>query len=587
MNVKPPEPADRRLASKLTRYRFLFAGASVLMLWLAQPPLSFWPFTWICLVPVLGLISEKPAFTRRDYAAIWLASSLYWLVSLQGIRHAHPAMYVCLAALAGYLGIYLPLFVLLCRRCMRWNIPLFVPAAALWVGLECARNYMLTGISAVMLGHSLADVSAMIQIADLFGTYGVSFVIVTVNVAVFAVLTQIVARKRRPDPAYRPTHHIEALRWSITACVVAAVCVGASFFYGQARLNEPITETMAAFALVQRNEQVEYQQDVERELHIFQNYATQSIEEIERSEVPIDVVVWPESMFTGGLPWMIADPDAVAPEQYEGPPESFVSMVQQNQRYYLGRADELIRTLAYPNPGQRKPHLVVGCGVVRYGMLPHAYSGMVHVSPEAKVAGWYGKNHLVMFGEYVPLLPRIPGLRELIPAGLGVTPGEGATVFEVNDTAIVPSVCIETAVERVMVNHLSELHSNQTRADVIVTVTNDGWFDDSSILDHHRRCAQLVAVGTRRPVLSSANNGPTVWIDSCGRLVESLPVGTDGAIIATPLRDSRTSFYVRIGDLPAKLLAVACLVVLTSIAAEANSKRRSRRGEADDVVAAE
>ena len=212
---------------------------------------------------------------------------------------------------------------------------------------------------------------------------------------------------------------------------------------------------------------------------------------------------------------------------------------------------------------------------------------MVHVSPEAKVAGWYGKNHLVMFGEYVPLLPGIPGLRELIPAGLGVTPGEGATVFEVNDTAIVPSVCIETAVERVMVNHLSELHSNQTRADVIVTVTNDGWFDDSSILDHHRRCAQLVAVGTRRPVLSSANNGPTVWIDSCGRLVESLPAGTDGAIIATPLRDSRTSFYVRIGDLPAKLLAVACLVVLTSIVAEANSKRRARRREVADEAAAE
>ncbi|EMI19549.1 apolipoprotein N-acyltransferase [Rhodopirellula maiorica SM1] len=297
---------------------------------------------------------------------------------------------------------------------------------------------------------------------------------------------------------------------------------------------------------------------------------------VQHSDRVVDVVIWPESMFTGGLPWMIADADAVVPEQYEGPPDSFVAMVGQNQNYFRGRADELIRTLAQFQPQQRAPHLVVGCGVVRYGKLPQAYSGMVHVSPTAEVSGWYGKNHLVMFGEYVPLLPRIPGLRSLIPAGLGVTPGEGPTVFEVDDTAIVPSVCIETAVERVMVNHLSRLRQNETRADVIVTVTNDGWFDDSSILKHHQRCAQLVAVGTRRPVLSSANNGPTASIDSCGRVVESLSSGTNGAIIATPLRDDRTSLYVRIGDLPAKLLGLACLIVLTSIVAQAYTRRRAR-----------
>lgn len=572
MNAIPPTIANRNLASKSSRNRILLTAAGVCMLWLAQPPLSLWPIAGVCLVPILWIIFDQSAFTRRDYVAIWLASSLYWLVSLQGIRHAHPAMYVCLLALAGYLGIYLPLFVMLCRRCVRWNVPLLVSAPAMWVGLECVRNYMLTGISALMLGHTLADVPVMIQIADLFGTYGVSFVIVSVNVALFSLVTRLVSRQHFTSES----HQLETAGRTIAACVVAAMCTGASFLYGQFRLSEPVTEPLATFALVQRDEQVEYQQDFERELSIFQNYTAQSVDALENNSDAVDVVVWPESMFTGGLPWMIADADAVVPEQYEGPPDSFVAMVGQNQNYFRSRADDVIRTLAQSNPEQQQPHLVVGCGVVRYGKLPQVYSGMVHVSPTATVSGWYGKNHLVMFGEYVPLLPSIPGLRSLIPAGLGVTPGDGPTVFKVDDTAIVPSVCIETAVERVMVNHLSRLRENNTRADVIVTVTNDGWFDDSSILAHHQRGAQLVAVGTRRPVLSSANNGPTASIDSCGRLTESLPSGTNGAIIATPHRDDRTSLYVRIGDLPAKLLALACLVVLTSIVAQANAKRRAR-----------
>ena len=105
-------------------------------------------------------------------------------------------------------------------------------------------------------------------------------------------------------------------------------------------------------------------------------------------------------------------------------------------------------------------------------------------------------------------------------------------------------------------NHLGQA------ADVVVTVTNDGWFDDSSIIQHHLRCAQLVAVGCRTPVLSAANNGPTAWIDSQGQVVESLDQGANGWIIATPLRDDRVSLYVRIGDWPARLLGLVCVLLL-------------------------
>ena len=76
-----------------------------------------------------------------------------------------------------YLAVYFALFVMIVRQMLMRRLSIWLAAPIAWVGLECIRNYLLTGISAAMLGHTMADVSMMIQIADLFGSYGVSFVV--------------------------------------------------------------------------------------------------------------------------------------------------------------------------------------------------------------------------------------------------------------------------------------------------------------------------------------------------------------------------------------------------------------------------
>ncbi|NND98285.1 MAG: apolipoprotein N-acyltransferase [Pirellulaceae bacterium] len=554
-----------------TRQIFRCVAAAAVLQWLSQPPLALAPVAAIAIVPWLMIISISNAPSRRGYWTIWGVGAIYWLVSLQGLRHAHPAIYVGWFALAAYLSVYGVLFVAITRRMIDRHIPIWIAAPVSWVGLECVRNYFATGISAIMLGHTMADVAMMTQIADTFGTYGVSFVLVSINVAAFTALNAWRRRNDESSSVHAP--------W-VMSLLVAAILTVATLIYGTYRLGENRGDELATFALIQRSEHVEYVPDEEREIRIFNNYVRQSLQAVSAAQRDVDAIVWPESMLSGGRAWMIADKDATPPEQFGGSLDEFQLAIDYQQTSFLTRIQDVQQALAAASPDHKVPHLIGGCGVVRYRDIPHAYSGIVHVDSDGELADWYGKTHLVMLGEYVPLVQWIPGLQSILPPGLGLATGAGPKRMMVGETSFAPNICIETAVERVTVNHLSQLHAQSKLPDAVITVTNDGWFDDSSVIDHHLRCAQLVAVGCRRPVLSAANNGPTAWIDSNGKIVESLATGSDGAVIATPLKDPRISNYLFIGDWPARLLALISLILLVDAFGCWWRQRRARRSGA-------
>lgn len=542
------------------------AAISLTLLWIAQPPMALWPVAMFAIVPMLALIATPNPISRRGYLLIWATSTVYWLFSLQGLRHAHPAMHFPWLALGGYLAIYHVVFISVTRRIVQQGIPLIVAAPVTWVAQECIRNYAITGISALMLGHTVADVPGLIQIADLAGSYGIGFVIVTINVAVYLLL--VLCRREC------------SLRQIAASCVTAAMMVAATLGYGYYRLHQPLGDEVATFALIQRNEHVEYGQPVEHEITIFQNYVKETVDALRASQRPVDAVVWPESMFTGGVPWMIAQPTAKAPPEARLSGPEFQAAVAEQRRYYLERTGYVLDALAAENSPVGRPHLLVGCGVIHYRDEPHVFSGVISIDPDGTVQDWYGKTHLVMFGEYIPIAPWIPGLRNFIPPGMGLKQGPGAKLFQVGETTVAPNICIETSVERVTVNQLNSLRRGGELPEVIVTVTNDGWFDDSSVIEHHLRCGQLVAVACRRPLLSAANNGPTAWINSRGGVDSRLPRGNNGAVVATPRRDDRTSLYVVIGDWPARFCVLFCGVVLV------RSWLKNRRKVNDDLTAA-
>ena len=515
------------------------------LLWLAGPPVAFWPAACVALVPLL-VIARGPVSLRSGWI-LWFGAFGYWLLALQGLRHAHPLMFLPLLALAGYLAIYPLIWVGLLRTLGgQWQHPAVV--AGIWVGLEWIRNHLATGISVLMLGHSMADVPVAIQIADLSGTYAVSFVLVLINMAVADGLTRL--------------GWVKSLRWATAA-------LGMTLIYGQWRLSQPTEPPVAKILLLGRNEPTVYGQSVAREREIFHAYADQAAAAVQGSDRPIDAVVWPESMFAGGMAWMEVGEDVGVPEGLEGPgggPASLIdfkaAITTAADQFQYRAAGLQHRMRPEPTPdGWTAPKLIAGVGVVRYEQTPLAHSGMVLVESNGEVADWYGKHHLVMFGEYIPLVGSIPGLRNLMPPGMGLATGKSAKAFDVGPTTVLPTICIESAVERVTIDQMWQLrhHEPGRVPTAVVTVTNDAWFRGTAVVDHHLRCAQMVAVGCRTPILSAANGGPTAWIDSCGRVVEKLSHDADGEIMATPRVDRRVALYETIGGLLPGLAAVLTL----------------------------
>ncbi|MAW51220.1 MAG: apolipoprotein N-acyltransferase [Geminicoccus sp.] len=536
-----------------TRTWTLLAAIPAICLWLSGPPTGFWPAALIALTPLMLIANMDQRISKRRYLILYLAGFAYWLLALQGLRFAHPLIVPMWILMAAYLAVYPLLFVLALRAFRDRPLMLALLSPVIWVGGEWVRNYLLTGISVAMLGHALAEVPIMIQIADLAGTYAVSFVLASCSAAVFALIRWYQLR----DSANSKRLFVPFM--------IAIALVAATTWYGNYRLGQPLQDGQTTFALIGRAESIEFEQNEERSLELFHGCLRQTAQAVQSANQSLDVVVWPESMFTAGLPWIDGQASQQAADKLEYTPEQLNELCEMRRDQFLFRASSIMQNLAIMLPeNQTLPDLMVGCAVVSYETGIDGYNGLIHLDSEGKVVQWYAKNHLVMFGEYVPLLTSLPVIKHWIPDGLGLSTGKGAAAMQVGEATVLPNICIETAVERVAINQLRELRGqdNQPTPTVIVTVTNDGWFDDSSVVQHHKRCAQLLAVACRKPLLSAANNGPTCWIDSCGRIVEEVQQGQEGTLIARPQIDSRQSAVLTFADYPAAVCGLAFLGTL-------------------------
>lgn len=545
------------------RSTFGLAATGGALLWAALPPLGIAPLAWIAPVPWLVLVLRNELVGRRPYVAIYVAALVFWFGAIHWLRLPHPALYFGWLALAAYLACYLPTFVALSRVAVHGlGVPLWLAAPAVWTGLELARAHVMTGFLMGSIAHTQARWPLLIQTGDLAGEYAVDFLIVLVA----ASLASAIYPRRRP-----------------LALVPGGLALAAALGYGYWRLEHTGTLERGEIeqrriALIQGNSLADWKMDAAKQTQIMDQYVSLSEQAVDRARQsgarPIDLIVWPETMFrsanrTGlvtfeeGYP-LPKDIGRTTEEIVAAPRAELAALVARLGAPILVGIDRIY----FPSAGAPASRDEVP------GF--QGFNSSVMVDGAGQIVGTYDKQHLVMFGEYVPFAKWFPLLNEISSVTGSVEAGAEPASFELHGVYYSPNICYETAIPHVIRRQVSALAGAGRTPDVLVNLTNDAWYWGSSELDMHLACGIFRAVETRTPLVIAANGGISAWIDAQGRVRAESPKQRPDVILADVELRAMQSPYVRFGDWLAGICLAACLG-LACYGIWTRDQRRGRR----------
>jgi apolipoprotein N-acyltransferase len=527
---------------------FLPAILSGGLLYACYFPLNFGFLAWIALVPLLSLVRAN-ARPWRIYMAAFVGGMVCFVPAIQWMRVAHPAMYAAWLVLALYCSLAQVLSIWLIRKLDRARIPLWLAVPIVWVAVEYFRSHFPTGYTWLewanarhpigygwyMLGHTQHDWLSLIQISDLAGVYAVTFVVALVNVAIWqsvALVPRVRAWLRTsgpmPTPSYRPS-------------LVAAALLVASVAYGLWSINHEPFPAGPQVALIQGNlpQDIKNTRGDEMARH-FAALAHRAVRPAEGEPKP-DLVVWPETSFV--VPWLDV-----------GPGVSLDELEPRFRRAYQIARDET----AEAGTVWRTPML--------YGLNTYQweadgrqwlYNSALLADRDGRAVGRYDKIHLVPWGEYVPFRETFPFLQAFTPyeGEYSCKPGEQWTRFPlpVGDQTyhFATLICYEDT-DATLARHY--VRPGQAGVDVLVNISNDGWFDGTAEHEQHLAIARFRCVETRRSMVRAVNMGVSAIIDPDGRVI-ALPGETwgkskkvEGVVRGSVPIDTRTTLYARAGD---------------------------------------
>ena len=504
---------------------------SGLLMWLCFTPVNISPLAWIAPLPLLLLVRIEER-THWMYGAIFWGSALSHLAMLQWMRLGDPTMYIAWGALSIYLAFYSIAFVAISRIAVhRWSLPLAAVGPVVWTGLEYLQTNLLTGFGWYLLGHSQYRWLEMIQISDVFGAYGVSFVVVTSASALSLLVPHAWLIRMRLVLASTGPITASGLTLSQLVQVAVAFCVFASTLgYGYVRRSQADFKPGPRVALIQGNFTASLREESATQEEIYLTHLRlNSLAVRERPQF----IVWPEAMF----PWplMKAANDLSDQELRELIPSINPGMWH----------DDTVRSVLTEESQRSGAALIYGVHAAeaeRKSVRQH--NSAVFVRPDVGVAGRYDKMHLVPFGEYIPLANVIPLMKAFSPYSetSGLVAGTKASVFEFGGYRMAPIICFEDTVPQ-LVRNIVAAGSDSDRGkpiDVLVNLSNDGWFHGSSELDQHLITAAFRAVECRTPLVRAVNTGISAVIDGDGAILEP-EIFIDGDVKKNPNRPVRKS----------------------------------------------
>ncbi len=521
------------------RSTFGYAVVAAAVLWAALPPWGrlCWPLAWVAPVWWVLLIRSEGLSGRRPYRALWLAGFLFWLAAVYWLWLPHWTTRFGWVAISFYLAFYLPVFVGLGRVAVhRLRVPVILAAPIVWAGLELARGHLLTGFTMASLGHTQYRWIELIQLSDLAGAYGVSFLVMLVAACLARML---------------PCDGQSRTFWPL---LPAGAAVAAALLYGYVRTSGPAagpdTPPATRVALIQGSTDTEIKADPEKQREILLDYFELSRDAV-RTYGKVDLIVWPETMFRQTL--VSFDGDARKPPQFDCSEAEF--------RQWLEKAAAGSRDLMALLARRLDAPLILGVDRHHYGpQRVEAFNSAALVARSGELLDHYDKMHLVVFGEYVPLAEYFPWVHRLMPMKMNLSAGTAPVAFATNQLRFAPNICYETVIPHLIRRQVNDLKAQDAEPDVLVNLTNDGWFWGSSELDMHLICGVFRAVECRKPLLIAANTGFSAWIDGDGRILNPLRRRATDVILAKVRADPRDSWYLRHGDWPAGVCLAACVL---------------------------
>jgi len=376
--------------------------------------------------------------------------------------------------------------------------------AGLWVGLEYVRAKILTGFPWCLLGYTQYNHPEVIQIADVAGVYGLSFVLVLSNGLIYALF-----RSRR-------FHKRGALKWEMPVVILIALFTVTYNFQRISAGEENQKTTKVAIVQGNIDQSVKWNPDFqEKTIQIYRNLTRRA------AKLGPDLVVWPET----SVPFFFQDQLDMA-----------LQLIQAAQQ---AQADLIFGSPAYGKEG----------GHATY------YNRAYHILPDGHVSGYYDKVHLVPFGEYIPLKRFLPFVHRLVMSAGDFSPGKKMTPLALSDLSAGILICFEII--------FPEIARAQVKngADLLVNLTNDAWYGRTSAPYQHFAMAVLRAVENGRPLIRAANTGFSGFIDHQGKIVGRGELFTEQVLAQEMVSgQTRLTLYTRFGDVFA-----ICLLVGTAL----------------------
>jgi apolipoprotein N-acyltransferase len=495
---------------------------------LCSPTIDFFPLAWIALVPfLLSLYNKSPkeAFWSGIVLGVpYFFGTQYWIY--HSINHYGGVPFLASIAivfmLCLYLSLYTGVFALLFSlnfKSSRFPIPFFAPS--LWVALEFLRSYVFTGFPWSSIGYSQYKFLSIIQIADITGIYGVSFLIVAVNDAVAELL--LIKRRIREMPLF-------PLSSSVIWISFLLLFVSASFIYGQWRISQERPGTVIKASVIQGNIEQDRKWDPEYQDAVMDDYSNLSLQAIPSSPA---LIVWPET----SVPFFFGT-DKEHTEK--------LTLLQNQLGAYLLFGSVLVKE-------QSKERKLLS-------------NSALLLDKTGNVTYAYDKIHLVPFGEYVPLQKFLFFVDKLVVGIEDYIQGDRYEIAETPFGGFATVICYEVIFPGLVRKFYLK------GGNFIVNITNDAWFGRTTGPYQHFSMAVYRAVENRKPLIRAANTGISGFIDSNGRILAKTPLFQKTFLTTELKTDSTKSFYTKYGDLFSYFCIVSTVLFLANILS--NVRRR-------------